>query len=178
MIMGYFLLSAEGGGIHFDATLVAAVAFGIFIGAIFALKVPNAIGKGLDDQAAAIRAELDKAKQLREEAEALRKSYETQQAQAEADAKAMIAQAETDAKEMKKQAKAQLEADIASKTKAAQDRIKRAELAAIEEVRDFAANKAIDAAGLILAKTASSKNGDKIFKQSLSKVSAALSKVN
>ncbi len=174
MFMGFVLLSTEG-GIHFDATLVAAVAFGIFVGAIFALKVPNAIAQGLDDQAAAIRAELDKAKQLRADAEALRKSYEAKQAEAEADAKAMLEQAETDAKEMKKRAKAQLDADIASKTKAAQDRIKRAELAAIEEVREFAAAKAIDAAGAILAKTAASKDGERMFKQSLEKVSSALS---
>ncbi len=178
MNIGLTLLNAAEGGIHFDATLVAAIAFGIFVGAIFALKVPSAIGKSLDDQAAAIRLELDKAKQLREEAEALRKSYETKQAEAEAEAKAMIEQAETDAKEMKKRAKSQLEADIAAKTKAAQDRIKRAELAAIEEVREFAASKAIDAAGVLLAKTSASKDGDKIFKQSLSKVTEALSKVS
>ena len=150
--------------IHFDATTVAAVAFLIFVcGLIFGVKLPSVIGNSLDEQSNAIAKELDHAKQLR--------------IQAEEDAKALIAQAETDAKELKKRAKAQLEADIAAKTKAANDRIERAQANAINEVRAHAANAAIDAAQKMMVAGASGKDADKLFASSLKNIETSISKV-
>ncbi|MBN8648572.1 MAG: hypothetical protein J0L55_11500 [Caulobacterales bacterium] len=164
--------------IHFDATTVAAVAFLIFVcGLIFGVKLPSVIGNSLDEQSNAIAKELDHAKQLRIQAEELRKSYEAQQKQAEEDAKALIAQAETDAKELKKRAKSQLEADIAAKTKAANDRIERAQANAINEVRSFAANAAIDAAQKMMIAGSSGKDADKLFASSLKNIETSISKV-
>lgn len=161
--------------LHFDATLVAAIAFLVFVGVILYLKVPSAIAKSLDEQSLAIAKELEQAKQLRIQAEELRKSYEAQQADAEALAKAMIEQAEEDAKALKKAAKDQLKADIEAKTKAAAERIARAEQNAIDEVRAFAADKAVEAAKVMFQSEASGKGGEKIFAQSLQKVSESLS---
>ena len=67
------------GGI--DATLVAAAGFAVFIGGLIYLKVPNMAIKALDYQSENIAKELAEAKRLREEAEALRKSYEDQRIQ-------------------------------------------------------------------------------------------------
>lgn len=160
--------------LHFDATLVAALAFLVFVGVILYLKVPGAIAKSLDEQSLAIAKELEQAKQLRLQAEELRKSYEAQQADAEAQAKAMIEQAEADAKALKKAAKEQLNSDIEAKTKAAAERISRAEQNAIDEVRAFAAEKAIDAAQSMFQTEASGKGGEKIFAESLKKVTSSL----
>ncbi len=164
--------------IHFDATTVAAVAFIIFVcGLVFGVKLPSIIGNSLDEQSNAIAKELDHAKQLRIQAEELRKSYEAQQKQAEEDATALIAQAETDAKELKKRAKAQLEADIAAKTKAANERIERAQTNAINEVRAHAANAAVEAAQKMIVAGSSGKDADKLFATSLKNIENSISKV-
>ena len=164
--------------LHFDETLVAAIAFLVFAGVILYLKVPATIAKSLDEQSLAIAKELEQAKQLRLQAEELRQSYEKQQADAVAQAKAMIEQAEEDAKALKKAAKEQLKADIAAKTKAASERIARAEINAIDEVRAFAAQRAIDVAANMFKIEASGKGGEKIFADSLKKVSSSLSKAS
>lgn len=164
---------------HFDATTVAAIAFLVFVaGLVFGAKLPSVIGNSLDEQAQNISKELEHAKQLRIQAEELRKSYEAQQQQAEIEAKEMISQAEADAKELKKRASAQLKADIESKTKAASERIARAETKAIEDVRNFAANSAIEAAQKMIIAGSSGKGSEKLFTDSLKEVSSAIAKVH
>ncbi len=65
--------------------------------AIFVFKAHKTIAGGLDRQIAAIKEQLDEAKQLRAEAEALRKEYADKIAGAEKDAEAMLANAQTEA---------------------------------------------------------------------------------
>lgn len=161
--------------LHFDATLVAALAFACFIGLLIYLKVPSMIAKALDDQSLAIASELEKAKELRVQAESLRASYEQQQKEAEAIAAELIEQAEKDAKALKAKAKKQLEADILAKTKAAEDRIARAEQAAIAEVKAFAAEQAVEAAQKMIIASTAGKGADAILKNSISKITSNLS---
>jgi F-type H+-transporting ATPase subunit b len=181
MQMNFALLSAAAGE-HaqspFDATLVAAIAFVIFVGALIYLKIPAVIAKGLDEQSAAIAKELEQAKALRQQAEELRLSYQNQQAEAEANAKALIAQAEIDAKDLKERAQVQLEADIAAKAKAASERIARAELAAIDEVRTHAANAAVGMAQDMIAAGTSGKGAEKLFDASLKNVADTIAKAS
>lgn len=159
---------------HFDATLVAALAFIAFIGILLYIGLPATITKALDEQSAAIAKELDQAKKLREQAEALRQSYEEQQKNAAADAKALIKQAKADAARLKANAATALEADIAAKAKAATQRIERAEQLAIAEVRAIATNQAIEMAQVMLSKSASGKGGDALIKASLSNITQKL----
>ena len=62
----------------------------VFIVILLWKKVPGAIAGGLDGKIAAIRQQLDEAKALRVEAEALRKEYADKIANAEKDAASMI----------------------------------------------------------------------------------------
>ena len=120
--------------------------FGIMLRA----GVPKLIAGMLDKQIAEIRAQLDQAKALRAEAEALRGQYAAKIAGAEADAAAMVEHARHEAEAIMVQAETHTTALIARREKMAQDKIGAAERAALADVRAIAANAATSAArGLI-----------------------------
>lgn len=145
-----------------DATMVAAAGFAVFIGGMLYLKVPGMALKALDDQSDAIAKELAEAKRLRAEAEALRKSYEDQRITAESEAEGIVAKARDDAAHLKVDAEAQLTASIATRGRQAEDRIKRAEEAALADVRAAATNAAIATAEKVLLTSARGKVGEKL----------------
>jgi F-type H+-transporting ATPase subunit b len=125
----------------------------VFIGILIWKGVPRLIGGGLDARIAAIREQLDEAKKLRAEAEALRAEYAAKIAGAEKDAAAMLDHARTAAEEIVKQAEADTKAVIARRERMAKDKIESAERAAIDELRAEAASAAVERArGLIAAK--------------------------
>ncbi|HKX78974.1 MAG TPA: hypothetical protein VJM34_10695 [Novosphingobium sp.] len=113
-------------------------------------KVPGIITSGLDSSIAEIRKQLEEAKSLRAEAEALRKEYADKIANAEKDAEAMIDNARREAGEIVAKAEADTTQVIARREKMAEEKIAASELAAIAELRNRAANAATSAArGLI-----------------------------
>lgn len=115
-------------------------------------KVPALITSGLDSGIANIRKQLDEAKALRAEAEALRKEYADKIAGAEQDAAEMVAHAQTEAQAIIAKAEADTTALIARREKMAEDKIAAAERGAVAELRIKAAEAATAAArGLIAA---------------------------
>jgi F-type H+-transporting ATPase subunit b len=122
----------------------------VFIGILLWKGVPKLIAGGLDGKIAAIRAQLDEAKALRAEAEALRAEYATKIANAEKDAAAMITHAQGEAEAIVTKAQADATAMIGRREKMAQDKIGAAERGAVESLRAQAAAAAAEAArGLI-----------------------------
>jgi F-type H+-transporting ATPase subunit b len=156
------------GGI--DATMVAAAGFAVFIGGMLYLKVPGMALKALDDQSNKIADELAQAKRLRAEAEALRQSYEDQRVQALTEAEGIIAKARDDAARLKVEAEAQLTTSIATRGRQAEDRIKRAEEAALAEVRAAATNAAIATAEKVLVTAARGKVGEKLVSAGITSI--------
>lgn len=118
--------------------------------AVFALmiwkKVPGAIAKALDGKIAEIRDQLDEAKTLRAEAEALKKEYEAKAAAATSEAAAMVDRAKTESKAIVAKAKKDAEALVERRTQMAEAKIAAEERAAIDEVRAVAAKAATAAA--------------------------------
>jgi F-type H+-transporting ATPase subunit b len=109
-------------------------------------KVPGTIMGGLDSQIATIRTQLDEAKALRAEAEALRAEYSDKIANAEKDAAAMIDHAKGEAQAIVAKAAADSKALIARREKMAEDQIAAAERAAVDALRAKAASAATQAA--------------------------------
>ncbi len=128
-----------------------AVAALIVIALMLWKKVPGMIGRMLDGRIATIRTQLDEAKTLRAEAEALRAEYEAKAKAAHADAEAMRAHAHHDAAAIIAKAKASAEELMDRRAKMAEDKIAAAERAAIAEVRARAADAAAKATGLLIA---------------------------
>ena len=142
---------------HEEATALGLTAGGwvaLAMLAVFGIMlyagVPKLVAGMLDKQIAEIRAQLDQAKTLRAEAEALRAQYAAKIAGAEADAAAMVEHAKHEAEAIMTHAQAQTSALIARREKMAQDKIGAAERTALADVRATAANAATLAArGLI-----------------------------
>ncbi len=106
---------------------------------------------GLDGKIAAIRENLDEAKKLRDEAEALRAEYATKIANAEKDAVAMLAGAKSEADAIVKKATADAKAMIARREKMAADKIAAAERQAVDDLRAKAVDASAAAAKALIA---------------------------
>jgi F-type H+-transporting ATPase subunit b len=105
----------------------------------------------IDTRIAGIRTQLDEAKALRAEAEAIRTEYEAKAKTAHVEAEAMKAHAHTEAAAIIAKAKAGAEDLMTRRAKMAEDKIAAAERAAIAEVRARAADAAAKAAGILIA---------------------------
>ena len=127
-----------------------AVAMLVFFAILVWKKVPALVAGMLDKSIAAIRENLDDAKKLRAEAEALRDEYTAKIAGAEKDAAAMIDNAKREAEAIVTRAEADTAAVIKRREAMAEDKIAAAERAAVDDLRARAANAATAAArGLI-----------------------------
>jgi len=120
-------------------------------------KVPSAITSGLDDSIAQIKQQLDEARTLRAEAEALRKEYADKIASAEKDAAEMLEHARHEAETIVAKAAADTKTVIARRQKMAQDKIEAAERGAVAELRTKAAEAAAAAARGLIAGNHSAK---------------------
>lgn len=119
--------------------------------AFFGAKVHKTIAGGLDGKIAAIRENLDEAKKLREEAEALRAEYASKIANAEKDAESMLENAKSEAESIVAKAKSDTAAVIARREKMAADKIAAAERQAIDDLRAKAAEASTAAAAALIA---------------------------
>lgn len=122
------------------------VAFFIFIGIVIYVKVPANIGASLDERAAKISAQLDEARTLREEAQALLAQYQRKQRDAAKDAEEMVAQAKEESVLFALEAEKHLEILLERRSRAATEKIAQAEAQAVKEVRAAAVSVAVGAA--------------------------------
>ena len=113
--------------------------------------LPGMLTKGLDSRIAEIKAQLEEAKTLRAEAEALRKEYADKIAGAEKDAEAMLANAQHEADAILKKAEADSKAMVERRKRMAEDKIAAAEREAVEDVRNRAVNAATTASRKLIA---------------------------
>lgn len=135
-----------------NTNFVVLIAFIAFVGLLVYMKVPAKLTGMLDARAATIKAELDEARALREEAKSILATYERRQKEVQEQADRIVAQAKDEAMAAAAQAKEDLKASIARRLAAATDQIASAEAGAIRQVREQAISVAIAAAGEVLSK--------------------------
>jgi F-type H+-transporting ATPase subunit b len=128
-----------------------ALGFVIVIALLLYFGAPKMIGTMLDARAAAIKAELDEAKRLREEAERVYADYQARSARAEQEAQAIVVEARAEAERFATESRATLKLQIERRAKLAQDKIGQAEAAAMAEIRTLAADAATAAAEKLIA---------------------------
>ena len=157
-----------------DNTFWAFAGLLIFLGIMAYVKVPGMIGKSLDARAGKIRADLDEAKRLRDEAAALLAEYQKKRKEAEADAEEIVKAAKRDAEALAADAKQKTEEFVKRRTAMAEQKIAQAENDAVNAVRASAIDIAVAAAGKILGGKPSGKLSADLFKQSLSDVKSRL----
>ncbi len=134
-----------------NTNFIVLLAFLTFIGVLFYVKVPTMLGGLLDKRAAGIKSDLDEARSLREEAQAILATYERKQREVQVQADEIVASAKRDAELAAAQAKTDLAESIERRLKAAEEQIASAEAGAVKAVRDEAITVAIAAAGKVLA---------------------------
>lgn len=133
-----------------EAETWVAIAFVVFVGGLGYIGVHKMLAKSLDDRAARIKAELDEARKLRDEAAGLLAEYQRKRQEAEGEAQEIIAGAKAEAERMAIEAKSKIEEFVARRTKMAETKIAQAEAQAAADVRSAAADAAIAAAEKIL----------------------------
>lgn len=145
------------------------VAFVIFV--VLAWKKAAAAITGLlDARAEKIRAELDEAQRLREDAQALLATYQRRQRDALAESEAIIAHAREEAERLRNQAGADLESSLKRREAQAMDRIAQAEAAALAEVRNLTVDVAMSASRRILESGIQPAQADKLIEQSIAEL--------
>ena len=135
-----------------NTDFVVLLGFLAFVGLLVYFKVPGRLTAMLDARAVAIKADLDEARALREEAKSILATYERRQKEVQEQADRIVSSAKEEALAAADQAKADIKASIARRLAAATDQIASAEASAIRQVREQAVNVAIAAAGDVLAR--------------------------
>jgi F-type H+-transporting ATPase subunit b len=156
-----------------NAEFWAIVSLLVFLGLLVYLKVPQMIGKTLDKRIAEIEKDLEEARRLREEAQALLAEYERKRKAAESEAEDIIAAARDDAERLTQEAGVSLEEMIARRTRAVEEKIAQAEAHALGEVRSRSVDVAAEAARVLLTKQVEEKGGEMVD-QAIKEVSARL----
>src|ERR1700681_1744042 len=130
-----------------------AIAFVILMGVFGYFGIHRTVLTALDHRSARIKAELDDARRLKEEAAKLLAEYKARHAAAEREAEDIIASARAEAERIASEAKAKMEDFVVRRTKTAENKIALAEAQALADVRAAAADAAVTAASTILSQT-------------------------
>jgi F-type H+-transporting ATPase subunit b len=158
----------------FEPEFWVAVAFVILMGVFGYVGVHRTVLKALDNRAARIKAELDEARRLKDEAAKVLAEYKTRQSKAEGEAQEIIASAKAEAERIAVEAKAKLEDFVARRTKTAESKIALAEAQALADVRAAAANAAVSAASTILSQSVKGSVADDLLTKGIAEVRAKL----
>src|SRR5215469_16010817 len=124
-----------------EAEFWVTVAFFIFVAVLIYMGAHQKLVRGLDSQRQRIKSELDEARALRDDAQALLAEYHRKQREAETEAQAIMA--------------------------VAQAKIAQAEVQALAEVRAAAAEAAVAAAARILAQSAKGAVAERLMTQGI-----------
>ncbi len=169
------VLAASGPFVSLKNTdFIVLIAFILFIGVLFYFKVPGMLSKMLDDRSTGIQSELEEARALRDEAQALLASYERKHKEVQEQADKIVAQAKVDAEAAADQARADLARSIERRMASAEDQIASAQAGAIKDVRDSAVTVAIAAARDVIAKQMTADDVNKLVDDAIAQVDAKL----
>jgi F-type H+-transporting ATPase subunit b len=151
-----------------------AIAFVILMAVFAYFGIHRTVLTALDHRGERIKAELDDARRLKEEAAKLLAEYKTKRASAEAEAQEIISNAKAEAERIAVEAKAKMEDFVARRTKTAESKIALAEAQAVADVRSAAANAAVAAASTILSQSVKGSVADDLLAKGIAEVRAKL----
>jgi F-type H+-transporting ATPase subunit b len=147
-----------------------ALGFLCFLGLLAYLGAHKRVFDAIDQRQARIKSELDDARRLREEAQALLAEFERKGREAETEAAAIVAGAKAEAERLAAEAKTKMEDFIARRTKMAEAKIVQAEAQALADVRSAATDAAVAAAEKILAAAAKGKVAEDLLTRGIADV--------
>jgi len=135
----------------FEPEFWVAVSFFLFLGLAIYIGVHKKLATALDNRAAAIAKELDEARRLRDEAQAVLADYRKKQGSVETEVANIVSLAAKEAESLAVETRVSMKEHFERRTKLAEDKIARAEAQAITDVRGAAVDAAVAAAESIIA---------------------------
>jgi F-type H+-transporting ATPase subunit b len=157
-----------------DPETWVAIAFIILMGVFAYMGVHRTMLTALDNRAARIKAELDDARKLKDEAAKVLAEYKTRRASAEREAEDIIANAKAEAERIAADAKTKMEDFVTRRTKTAESKIAMAEAQALADVRAAAADAAVAAASTVLSQSVKGSVADDLLTKGIAEVRAKL----
>ena len=154
----------------FEPETWVAIAFIILMGVFAWLGVHRTVLTALDHRAERIKAELDDARRLKDEAAKVLAEYQARRGSAEREAADIVANAKAEAERIAADAKAKMEDFVARRTKTAENKIALAEAQAVADVRAAAAEAAVTAAGTILSQSVKGQVADDLLAKGIAEV--------
>ena len=154
----------------FNTNYVVLIGFILFLALLFYFNVPAMILKMLDDRAETIRSELDEARNLRDEAQAVLAAYERKSREVAEQSQRIIDHAREEARLAADAAKDDHTQSIARRLTAAEEQITSAEEKATRELRNRAVDVAIAAAAKILADSTTATEANKRIDAAIAEV--------
>jgi F-type H+-transporting ATPase subunit b len=151
-----------------------AIAFIILMGVFAWLGIHRTVLTALDHRAQRIKAELDDARRLKEEAAKLLSDYQARRASAEREAQEIVTNARAEAERIAAEAKTRMEDFVARRTKTAENKIALAEAQALADVRAAAAEAAVAAASTVLAQSVKGPVADDLLAKGIAEVKSKL----
>ena len=151
-----------------------AIAFVILMALFAWLGVHRTVLTALDHRAARIKAELDDAKRLKDEAAKLLADYQARRASAEREAQEIVTNAKAEAERIAVEARARMEEFVARRTKTAESKIALAKAQALADVRAAAAEAAVTAASTVLSQSVKGSVADDLLTRGIAEVKAKL----
>jgi F-type H+-transporting ATPase subunit b len=151
-----------------------AVAFVILMAVFAYFGIHRTVLTALDHRSDRIKAELDDARRLKEEAAKLLAEYQARRASAEREAEEIISGARADAERIAAEARTKMEDFVARRTKTAESKIALAEAQALADVRAAAADAAVTAATTILSQSVKGSVADDLLAKGIAEVKAKL----
>jgi len=153
-----------------DNTFWTMIALFIFLGIVIRLKLPGRITQTLNGRSDRIRAELDEARRLREEAQVLLAEYQRKRRAAEEEAAGIVAHARRDADQLAAESSKKIEEFVARRTAIAEQKIAQAEAQALTEVKARAVDVAVAAAERIVNAKLSGAQADSLIDKSIAEI--------
>ena len=151
-----------------------AVAFVILMGVFAYFGIHRTVLKTLDHRSERIKAELDDAGRLKDEAAKLLAEYKARHASAEREAQDIVASAKAEAERIAAEARTKMEDFVVRRTKTAESKIALAEAQALADVRAAAAEAAVTAASTILSQSVKGPVADDLLAKGIAEVKAKL----
>ncbi|HEY0354312.1 MAG TPA: ATP F0F1 synthase subunit B [Enterovirga sp.] len=157
-----------------EAEFWVGVAFVIFMAIAWKMGAFKSLLSGLDSRAKRIRAELDEARRLREEAAAVLADYQRRRGEAEREAEDLVASAREEAERIAREAHERMADFVTRRTAAAEAKIAQAEVQAQQQVRAAAADAAVRISEEVLREEMRAGAGQDLITSSLGEIRGKL----
>jgi len=157
-----------------NTNIVVGIGFVIFVAVLLYYGVPGMIARKLDERAMRIKAELDEARSLRDEAQTLLAGYERRQKEVKAQAEEIVVAARREAEKAAEAAKEDIRRSVARRMQTAGEQIAAAEQAAVRQIKDQAVAVAVAAAADVLRGQIKSEDANRLIDAAITEVGAKL----